>query len=80
MSADSGEGYAKGAEEFGGADSRYVCRHESSGMADFPPARMLVCDCGANAECPVCGYSFGAWPCGCDGIVAERKPGWVPNA
>jgi hypothetical protein len=60
--------------------SRYVCRHESSGMADFPPARMLVCDCGANAECPVCGYSFGAWPCGCDGIVAERKRGWTPNA
>jgi hypothetical protein len=65
-------------------NSKYVCHHPyeygHNGAGARPPAQMMVCDCGRNAICPVCGYGFGSLPCDCDGIMVKREPGWTPDA
>ena len=37
------------------------------------PIDMLCCDCFSNCICPVCGFGWGAIPCGCDGMK-RKKP------
>ena len=29
------------------------------------PCEMSTCGCGENANCPVCGFGWGAYPCSC---------------
>ena len=37
------------------------------------PMKMVACDCGLNASCPICGYGWGAYPCNCN------KAAWSPK-
>ena len=38
-----------------------------------PCEMLIVCDCGNNQICPVCGYGFGSYPCSCQSIEGEIK-------
>jgi hypothetical protein len=71
--------HGTGATEFldTSPDSRYVCYHDRASVWR-KPCMMHTCNCGMNAQCPVCGYGFGAYPCLCDGIMVRREPGWSP--
>ena len=53
----------------------YTCDHANRIAAS--PARMTVCHCGGNVVCPVCGFGWGQYPCGCSKpTLAARLSGW----
>ena len=48
---------------------RYTCHHTVP-YSQEPPAKMYRCECGGNANCPICGYGWGSSPCSCGNKIS----------